>query len=373
MPHSNATSASPPPTPPLLDPDRVLRVALVGAGYWGSRILRNLLTSDSRVRVGWVCDRDPARWSAVRELDAAMPCTDRLSDVLADPEVEAVLVAIPPRDHVELGLEVLRAGKHLFIEKPMALSVVDAERLIEEARRHERRLMVGLTYRYNDGVERVAELVQSGALGAVRAVHSQRSSRKTTARHTNVLWSLAPHDVSMLMHVLGGEPFEVRAEEAGAAAGAGAEEATLDLSFAGDVAARVFVSWLAGPKTRRMMVVGEQKTVVFDEAPDRPLLAIYPTPPLAPSAHDLDALFAAIARIPEGAAEVLAPRNGMHEPLRAECDHFLDCVRHDLSPRTDGEVGLSVTRVLAALQRSMDEGGRSLELNARPKAVPTGS
>lgn len=337
-------------------------MAVVGVGYWGSRILRNLLRSAEPVDVAWVCDLDPDRLVALREQSPGLSFADSLALVLGDPTVDAVLVAVPPRDHLAVGLEVLAAGKHLFIEKPMALGTCEAEQLVAAAERAGRRIMVGLTYLYNDGIVHLGELVSSGALGTVRALYSQRSSHKTSPKHTNVLWSLAPHDVSMLLELVGSAPTHVRAEAGGEGPAADAEEATIDLRFAGELAARVFVSWLAGPKTRRLVVVGERESVVFDECDGRPLLTAYPTPDLADGALDPALLLDLIARIEAGPARVLTAENQV-EPLRAECDHFVDCIRHDRAPRTSGAVGLRVTRVLDALQVSLESGGRTVEMS----------
>jgi predicted dehydrogenase len=328
-------------------------IGMAGAGRWGRHLLRNFATlpaSDLR----WICDADDAVLAErAAGLPTARPTTD-FDDLLADPELEAVVLATPVPTHHDLARRALEAGKHVFVEKPMTFSAAEARDLREVVQRTGRTLMVGHLLRYHPGVVKLRELIEAGELGDVRYVYGNRVNLGTIRPDENALWSLGVHDVSVVLHLLGDEPDEVSARGECYVRPNVQDVVFGYIHFPGGQIGHLHLSWLDPDKLRRMTVVGTRKMVVFDDMePDRKV-----------TVHDKGEI-----RMPEGAisthtGDVWSPRIDMTEPLRIECEHFLECVRTGAEPRTGVEEGVRVVEVLEAMQRSLERGGETVSLAA---------
>jgi UDP-2-acetamido-3-amino-2,3-dideoxy-glucuronate N-acetyltransferase len=319
-----------------------LQIACIGSGLWGKNLVRNF---HSLGVLKTVCDQDAAR---IVELAAQYPdveFTESYSAVLADSEIDAVVIATPAATHGELARQAILAGKDVLVEKPICLSVEEAQSLVALAESRNQVLMVGHLLWYHPAVLKLRELVAGGELGRIRYIYSNRLNLGRIRREENILWSFAPHDISVILGLLGESPDSVVAQ-GGNYLHAGIADVTVSLlSFASGVRAHIFVSWLHPFKEQKLVVVGEKQMAVFDDLDPAQKLTLYP--------HSIE--WRDRTPIPnkaEGRAVELAE----YEPLRAEGEHFLECVQTRSQPRTDGHEAVRVLRVLRDCQDSLDLG-----------------
>jgi predicted dehydrogenase len=334
------------------------RVALLGYGYWGPNLARNL---HMRLGGGWVAcvDPDPARRA---EVARRYPWVRMLADpaeVMADPEVEALVVASPARTHAPLVAEAVAAGKHVLVEKPLALSTAEAVALAEAADQAGRVLLVGHTFEYNPAVTRMRELLEAGDLGDLWYLHSQRVNLGRIQSDINALWSIGPHDVSIANYLVGSAPRWVAARGARYLHAEVEDVVFATLGYDGGVLAHLHVSWLDPSKLRRTTVVGSRRMVVFDDLDSEAKLRVYDK-----GADPVSGGFGEFQfRLRRGDLHV--PRTDLTEPLALELDHFLECCRTGARPRTDGWNGVRVVATLEAAQRSLDKGGTQVDVELR--------
>jgi predicted dehydrogenase len=324
-------------------------VGVVGLGYWGPNLARNFAAlPGSELR--WGCDADPA---ARERFAATFPdarVTDDLEELLGDPELDAVVLATPVPTHAELARRVLEAGRHCFVEKPLAQSTADAERALEAARDAGRILMVGHLLEYHPGVRKLKELAESGSLGEIRYVYSHRLNLGKLRDDENALWSLGAHDVSVVLSLAGEEPHELEARGE-SYMNAGVEDVVFCfLRFPSGLTAHLHLSWLDPHKERRFTVVGSRQMATFDDMDLERKVTVYD--------KGFDQSATSYGEYITRSGDIWTPRIDNVEPLRAECEHFLECVREDRAPISDGASGLRVVRVLEALQRSLDATAR---------------
>ena len=328
-------------------------IAAVGAGAWGQRLVRALAATDG-ARLRWVCDRNPAHLARLEGVYPGVRLTAHIDDLLADGAVEALVVAAEPRNHHPLARRALQSARHVLVEKPLALSARDAVELCTLAERVQRTLMVGHLLLYDPAVALARQAIDSGELGEVLTLHSQRTNLGTVRRDENAWWSLAPHDVAIALYLLGESPTEISATGGCfLQRGRGVEDlAFATLRFAGGRLAHMHVSWLDPLRRRALTVVGSKKMLTFEESASEQRIKIFDRRALAGgdggSAPDEVAVHHGGVTVP-----ALPPA----DPLGAECAHFVDCVRTGARPRTDGAQGLAVVRVLEAGQHSMRAGG----------------
>jgi predicted dehydrogenase len=317
------------------------RVALFGYGYWGPNLARNLHLKLGRAWVACV-DPDPGRRAEVAHRYPWVRVLADPAEAMADPEVDAVVVATPARTHAALVQEALGAGKHVLVEKPLALSTVEAVALAEAAERAGRVLLVGHTFEYNPAVTRMRELLDAGELGDLWYIHSQRVNLGRIQRDISALWSIGPHDVSIANYLVADVEDVVFAT----------------LGYDGGVLAHLHVSWLDPSKLRRTTVVGSRRMVVFDDLDSEAKLRVYDkgADPVAGGFGEFQ------FRLRRGDLHV--PRTDLTEPLALELDHFLDCCRTAARPRTDAWNGVRVVATLEAAQQSLDKGGVQVEVAA---------
>jgi predicted dehydrogenase len=329
----------------------MIRVGVVGLGYWGSNLVRNLHDLPG-CELRWCCDSDLTRVER-SHASAAARGTTNLDDLLADPSLDAIAVATPVATHATVARRVLEAGKHCFVEKPLAQNVVDADGLLALAEAHERILMAGHLLEYHPGVRALAELVDGEELGQVHYIYSQRLNLGKLRADENALWSLGAHDVSAIVALLGELPVEVSARGESYVRDGVEDVVFAHLRFATGITARMHLSWLDPHKERRLTVVGSKRMATFDDMAEQKL-TVYDKG-FDPDGDSSDQY---VAR--SGSART--PSISGEEPLRIELGHFVECVRSGSRPRSDGASGVRVVRVLEALQASLDADGARVEM-----------
>jgi predicted dehydrogenase len=328
-----------------------VRIALVGIGAWGRNLARNYAQLPE-AELRRICDSNPER---LREAARAYPrtiCSSDYTHVLADPETDAVVIAASASAHFSLAREALLAGKDVYVEKPLTLDAGHGQELVRLAGDRSRVLMVGHLLLYHPVVVKLRELIQAGELGRILYIYSQRLNLGTVREDENALWSLAPHDVSSIMFLLGEEPTDVSARGQ-CFVHRGVEDVVfMTMAFGGRAFAHVHVSWLDPHKTRRITVVGSRKMAVFDDSEGTDKLRIFDKGADLGAGYDT---YAASVGLRFG--DIVVPYFKSVEPLRLECQHFVECVRTRRRPVSDGDDGLRVVRVLCAAQRSLESNG----------------
>ncbi len=329
----------------------MIRVGLIGCGYWGAKLARNFHALPE-ARLVAVADLDPDRRAhAARHYPDAGVVADHHR--LLDPGVDAVVIATPPSTHAQLAIEALSAGKHVLVEKPLATSTADADAIIAAAERAGRCLMVGHTFVYNPAVELLCDLVRSGELGRLYYIHATRVNLGICQPDINVLWDLAPHDLSILRVILGRPPLGVRAHGHAYLRPGIEDVAWLTLDFADASLAQIHASWLDPCKIRRVTVVGDRKMVVYDDLAPLDKITVYDRGIDLPPYTDTFGEFQLSYRY----GDVHSPRLDWVEPLKRQCAHFVACVRDGTPPRTSGVDGRDVVAILEAADRSLGTGG----------------
>jgi predicted dehydrogenase len=322
----------------------VIRVGVVGLGYWGPNLARNFAAIPG-CEVAWLCDASAdARAKIAQTLPEARLAGD-IGELLADEALDAVVLATPVPTHAELAVRALEAGKHCFVEKPLATNVADAQLAVEAAERAGRVLMVGHLLEYHPAVASLKGLLDGGELGELFYLYGNRVNLGKLRADENALWSLGAHDVSVVLHLIDEDPVECTAHGRSYVR-AGVEDVVFCyLRFPSGVVAHLHLSWLDPHKERRLTVVGSQRMATFDDMRLEGKLTVYD------KGFDEDARSWGeyVAR----SGESFSPRIANVEPLRVECEHFVECVRDGRAPRSDGRSGLRVVRVLETLQRSL--------------------
>jgi UDP-2-acetamido-3-amino-2,3-dideoxy-glucuronate N-acetyltransferase len=331
------------------------RVAAVGVGYWGKNLVRNFHELGA---LAALCDASDAVEELCRTQYQGARFIRDYRDVLADPAIDAVALATPAVTHYEMARAALNAGKDVLVEKPLAVDVRHGEELVQLAAARGRILMVGHILRYHPAILKLHQLIQEGALGKISYLYSNRLNIGKIRTEENILWSFAPHDISVMLSLLGEMPAKVSCQ-GGAFLNPGVVDVTLShFDFPSGVQAHIFVSWLHPVKEQKLVVIGSEKMAVFDDTADDKLV-LYP--------HKVEWK----NRVPtaiKAKGEVVALDGG--EPLRAECQHFLDCVVSRRAPVSDGAEGLRVLRVLDGCQRALQTGSYTVEAQPAAPAAP---
>lgn len=329
----------------------MIRLGQLGAGYWGKNLLRNF-AGLRECELRWVCDPADAAQKVIAGTAPGAKATRDDADVLGDPDVDAVVIATPALTHAELAIRALDAGKHVFVEKPMALTVADAERMLSAADRAGKILMVGHLLEYHPAFVRVKEMVDGGELGEVYYLYSTRVNLGKVRKDENALWSLAPHDISIALMLFQDEPVSVTATGHAYLQPEIEDVAFLSIRFAEGRLAHCHVSWLDPHKVRQLTVVGSKKMVVLDDMEPSEVIRVYDKGVHWTGQY---ANYAEVFALREG--DIHIPHVEMVEPLRVECRAFLDAITTGKPPRSDGRDGLNVVKVLAAASESLHADG----------------
>lgn len=335
-----------------------LCVGVIGVGYWGPNLVRNFIqipTADAK----WIADLSPERLAHVASLYPALKTTTDYREILADPEVDAVVVATPADTHCRLTCEALAAGKHVFVEKPMANTVEDCRKMVDAAEAADLTLMVGHTFLYNNALHRIKQLIEDGDLGDIFYVYINRVNLGLFREDCNVVWDLAPHDVAILNWLLGGTAKRVNAIGHSYVQPGIEDVAFVNLQYPNDVLAHLHVSWIDPNKIRRITVVGSRKMLVYDDVSNTEKLRVYDKGVNVLPHYDTFGEFQLSYRY----GDIVLPRIEDSEPLKNEAEHFVESIVHKTPPRSDGATGLEVVEVLEAACRSIKEGGLGIQLN----------
>jgi predicted dehydrogenase len=338
----------------------MIGIGVIGYGYWGPNLVRNF-SDIPTVDLRWVCDLQTERLARLRSRYPAVQITENMNDVLSDPKVDAVAIATPVSTHFELAMKALRAGKSVFVEKPITATSEQARRLIEEADRRGLVVAVDHTFIHTGAVKKLREVIRND-LGEVYYYDSVRVNLGIFQHDVSVMWDLAVHDLSIMDFVLGAHPVAVSAIGMSHVAGTPENIAYLNLHFDSKLMAHVHVNWLAPLKVRRTLVGGSHKMVVYDDLEPSEKIKVYDRgitlDPMAPRAGERRNQM----RIGYRAGDMFAPRLDVTEALGCELNEFVGCVERGTRPTADGQAGLRVVNILEAATQSMAQGGAAVEL-----------
>lgn len=343
----------------------MVKVGVVGCGYWGPNLIRNFSNLKSS-KVVWCSDVKEDRLNHMKQLYPAIRATADFREILKDPEIDAVVVATPVAQHYPVAKEALEAGKHVFIEKPLAQSVEEGRALVDLAARLRRTLMVGHTFVFTAAVNKIKDLVWSGELGEIYYIASSRVNLGIFQEDINVVWDLAPHDISIMNYVLNSRPVSVSAVGRSYIRPGIEDVAFLTFKYPQAALANIHVSWLNPNKIRSTTVVGSKKMLVYDDISSLEKIRIYDKGVTMTPHYDTFGEFHLSYRY----GDIMIPRLDDAEPLKTECQHFVDVIEKGAPARSGGDHGLEVLLALETAGLSMREMGREIGIEYPPQAGP---
>jgi predicted dehydrogenase len=325
-----------------------LSIGVIGCGYWGPNLIRNFHgLPDCTLKM--MCDLSTARLQHLRGLYPAIEGTTDFTHLLNGVDLDAVVIATPVKHHFPLAKQSLRAGKHTFVEKPMAASSAECEELIAIAKEKGLILMVGHTFLYSAAVRKMKEIIGNGDIGEIRYINSRRLNLGLFQKDINVAWDLAPHDISIVLHILGESPLEVNCQ-GNAHVTQGIEDVTnISMTFRGSRFVTIQSSWLEPRKIREMTIVGTRRMIVYDDIQANEKIRIYDARVERPPHYDTYASFQYAYHY----GDIYIPHLQQQEPLKEQCQHFVDCIRHGATPLSSGQHGLELVRILEAASESL--------------------
>jgi predicted dehydrogenase len=328
-----------------------LRFGVIGWGYWGPKITRNLLALPHST-VGIVADSDAFRLASLATTQPGIQTTTQVEDVFRS-DVDGVVIATPVRTHYRLAKEALLHGKHVLVEKPLTANIAEAEELVALAEQQQRILMVGHTFEYSPAVNELRKMIQNGDLGKIFCIETERLNLGLFRSDINVIWDHAPHDISILLYVLGKKPDQIKVQAHAHLQPQIHDIAHLDLGFADDMTAHIHISWLHPCKIRRVTVIGDKRMAVYDDTSPAEMLKIYN--------KGADVHADPVVSYRYGAISI--PHIDWVEPLHLECEDFANAIRTGLQPRANGPVGVEVVRILAAAHQALEKQATSSLVN----------
>jgi predicted dehydrogenase len=338
----------------------VIRIGVIGYGYWGPNLVRNFAETETAV-VTAVSDLDPKKLALVSKRYPAVRTTTRFQDLLEDPTIDAIAVATPVQTHFELGMAALKAGKHLWLEKPMAETSLQARKLVDEAEKRDRVLHVDHTFTYTGAIRKMAEVIRSGELGRVYYYDSVRVNLGLFQRDVSVISDLAVHDFAILDYILGEHPVAVSASGINHFPGTPENLAFVTLFYDSGTIAHMNVSWLAPVKVRQILVGGSKRMITYDDLEPSEKLKIYDKGvSFTEDPREIQEM-----RVGYRTGDMWAPKLATTEALRVEAEHFVDCIEHGKVPETDGRLGLRVVELIEAATSSMRGRGETVYIQTK--------
>ncbi len=328
------------------------KLSVIGAGYWGPNLIRNFYELGV---LNSICDKDKEKLAKISGKYPSVIATTNVDDAIQ--KSDAVVIATGASSHYELAKKALLAGKHVFVEKPLTLRTQEGEELLRLSKDKSLVLMVGHLLLYHPGLNKIRDYLIKEALGEVYYIYSQRLNLGKIKRDENALWSFGPHDISVILYLLNKMPTKVTAIASSYLQEGVPDVVFLTLQFPGKVLANIHLSWLDPHKIRKITIVGKKKMVVFDDMQPTEKIRLYDKgvdykPSFKPYGEDL------VLRI----GDIVIPDIGSKEPLRLECQHFLDCIEKHETPLSDGANGVQVVRILEAAQQSLEQGGAPIQI-----------
>ena len=317
------------------------KIGVIGYGYWGPNLVRNFMQLNES-NVVMVSDLNESRLQKVKENYPSVQTTVSYKDIIENLEIDIVAIATPVRTHFKFAAEALESGKHVFIEKPMCASVKEGEHLIKLSEKVNRKLMIGHTFLYTSAVNKMKDVIEAGELGEIYYINTQRLNLGLFQQDINVVWDLAPHDISIILYLLNKEPLSVQYIGASHINPSIEDIAVLTLKFSNEIMAFVQSSWLDPDKVRKITVVGSKKMMVYDDVQASEKIRIYDKGVKVPKHYDTYAEFPYSYKY----GDIVIPKLDGTEPLRSQLSHFLDCIKNDKTPRSDGNNGLQVVKIL---------------------------
>ena len=336
----------------------MIRVGVIGCGYWGPNLIRNFMQI-GRSDVVRVADLNTDRLNHMKTLYPSIEVTTNHQEIIDDASIDAVAIATPVHTHHKLAKQALVAGKHVFVEKPITSTSGQARELIDLADQKGRKLMVGHTFLFTAAVQKMKAIIESGELGEIYYISSQRLNLGLFQPDINVIWDLAPHDIAIITYLLGNQPHTITAVGAPHINDAIEDVAQMTMHFQGSLLAFLSVSWLDPDKVRRMTVVGSKKMMVYDDVQPTEKIRLYDKGVEGPKHYDSFAEFHYSYKY----GDIVIPKIDGKEPINVELNHFLDSIENDTQPICNGSSGLDVVKILEASQQSLRSGNIPVRLD----------
>lgn len=343
-----------------------LKIGVIGCGYWGPNLIRNFIEIPETTVVA-VADLDNSRLDHIHTCYPQIPNFTHDFRALFTMDLDAVVISTPPQTHFSIAEQCLKNGLHVLVEKPLTVSSHEARKLIKIAKKHNRILMVGHTFEYNPAVHALKEMIVSGELGKIHYIDAVRASLGLLHPTLNVIWDLAPHDISILIHLLDQMPTSISSNGVAYIQNNVEDIAYLTLMFPNNLLSHIRLSWLDPCKTRRITVIGSKKMVVYDDVESHEKIKVYDKRVKAIRRTDTFGDF----QFAYHYGSVVSPFIRLEEPLRLECQHFLDCILENKTPLTNGDNGLRIVEVIEAAQQSLKNGGTHIDIANNHLAAPS--
>ena len=335
----------------------MIKVGVIGYGYWGPNLVRNFMAAPGSA-VARVCDLREERLAPLQKVYPGIKTCSNSTDLINDPQIDAVVIATPVSSHFDLALAALKAGKHVLVEKPLAANADQARKLIDEAAARKLVLLVDHTFVYTDAVRKIRELISSGQLGEIYYYDAVRVNLGLFQHDVNVIWDLAIHDLSVMDYVLPVKPVAISTTGISHIPGQPENVAYITLFFAGAQIAHVHVNWLTPVKVRHTLIGGSEKMILYDDLEPSEKLKVYDKGiNVTPRPEDVYKMLVSYR-----SGDMYAPRLDNTEALQTEALHFIDCVENDRQPDTDGAAGLRMVQMIEAAEKSLRDRGRLIEL-----------
>jgi predicted dehydrogenase len=335
----------------------MIRVGVIGYGYWGPNLVRNFMSAPGSA-VTRVCDLRKERLSSLGKLYPGVKTGADSSDLINDPQIDAVVIATPVSSHFELAMSALKAGKHVLVEKPLAARSDQARELVDEAAARNLVLLVDHTFVYTDAVRKIRELISSGQLGEIYYYDAVRVNLGLFQHDVSVIWDLAIHDLSIIDHVLPSKPVAVSATGISHVPGQPENVAYITLFFASAQIAHVHVNWLTPVKVRHTLIGGSEKMILYDDLEPSEKIKVYDKGiDVTPEPEDVYKMLVSYRL-----GDMWAPQISNTEALQTEALHFIDCIENNKQPETDGPSGLRMVSLIEAAETSLRDRGRLIEL-----------
>ncbi|HLX68628.1 MAG TPA: Gfo/Idh/MocA family oxidoreductase [Verrucomicrobiae bacterium] len=345
-----------------------IKIGVVGCGYWGPNLIRNFRSlPDCSLKV--MCDLDVDRLNHLGTLYPEVEGTDDFKHMLNGVGLDGVVIATAVKTHFAMAKASLLAGKHVFIEKPMAASSAECEELVELAAKKGKVLMAGHTFLYSPAVRKIKQIVDSGDIGEIRYICARRLNLGLFQKDINVTWDLAPHDISIILHIMGEQPVSLNCRGSANITPGIEDVTTMSLSFSKQRSAIIHSSWLDPRKVREMTIVGSKRMIVYDDVAPLEKIRVFDARVERPPHYDTFAEFQYAYHY----GDMYAPYIKQEEPLKTECQHFIDCIKNGTTPLTDGRQGLDLVRILEASSESLKLGGAPVSLAKPIERVATAS
>jgi predicted dehydrogenase len=342
-----------------------IKVGVAGCGYWGPNLIRNFRAlADCQLQM--MCDLNTARLKHLKSLYPEVKSETDYSHMLNGANLDAVVIATGVSSHYPMAKASLLAGKHTFIEKPMASSVEQCEELVDLAKKNGVVLMAGHTFLYSPVVRKIKEIIEKGDIGDIRYICARRLNLGLFQKDINVAWDLAPHDLSIVLSIMGEQPVTVNCRGSAHITPGIEDVTTMCLTFSGQRSAIIHSSWLDPRKVREMTIVGSKRMIVYDDLAPLEKIRVYDTRVERPPHYDTFGEFQYAYHY----GDMYAPYIKQEEPLKTECQHFLDCIRHGTTPVSCGTRGTELVRILEASSESLQKGGAPVELSQCVKRRP---